>query len=105
VELLVLVLLEPAGDGVTAEEDPEVVAESGPISWILGCAVSTGLRSTSADDEEVAAINMAHTSGKETTKEMIGSIAMFKTAGAPSLDTLPPERFLNWAREPFWFSW
>jgi hypothetical protein len=105
VELLVLALLERAEDGVTAEEDPEVVPERGPISWILGCAVSTGLRSTGTDDEEVAAINMAHTSGKETTKEVIGWIAMSKTAEAPNLCPLPPERFLNSAREPFWFSW
>jgi len=104
VELLVLVLLEPAGDGVTAEEDPEVVAESGPISWILGCAVSTGLRSTSADDEEVAAVNMGYTSGKENTREIIGWIAMFRAGEAPNLRPLPPQRFLKWAGEPFWFS-
>jgi hypothetical protein len=104
VELLVLVLLELVKDGVTAEEDPEVVAGRGPISWILGCAISIGLRSTGTDDEEVAAINMAYTSGKETTKEIIGWITMFNSAGAPSLRKLPPERFLNWARGPFWFS-
>jgi hypothetical protein len=80
------------------------VAERGPISWILGCAITTGLRSTGTDDEEVAAINMAYTSGKETAKEMIGWIAMLKTEEALNLRPLPPQRFLNWAKGPFWFS-
>jgi hypothetical protein len=65
VELLALVLLELAGAGATAAEDPEVVLGRGPISWILVRPVSTGLRSTGADDEEIAAINMAYTSGEE----------------------------------------
>ena len=75
---------------MTADEEPDVVAERGLISWILGCAIDTGLRSAGADDEEFAAINMGYTSGKETTGEIIGWIAMSKTEQAPNLRPLPP---------------
>jgi hypothetical protein len=104
VELLVPVSLEPAEDGATAGEEPWVRAARGTLSWILGCAITTGFRSTGADDEEVAAINIAHTSGKETTRSIIGWVAMFNAAGTVNLRPPPQQRFLKWATVPFWFS-
>jgi len=103
VELLVLVWLELAEEGAAAEEDPGVVATMEPTEWILGCAITPGLRGTGADDEEIAAINMIYTSGKETTKEINGRIAMCNSAGTLNLRP-QPQRFLNWVRQPFWFS-
>jgi len=77
-ELLVPVAPELAEDGA-AEEDAET---GGLISPDLGCAISTGLRSTGADDEEIAAINIACTSIRETTGEIIGWIAICDGAAA-----------------------
>jgi hypothetical protein len=92
VELLVLVVLELAedgaaaeADGATAEEDAEVGAEEEAIAPNPGRAIRNGLRGTGADDVEIASINMVYTSGKETTKEIIGSIATLKTEEAPKL--------------------
>jgi hypothetical protein len=104
VELLVPVSLGPAEDGATAAEDPGVRAARGTLSRIRGCAITTGFRSTGADDEEVVGINIAHTSGKKTTRSIIGWIAMFNAAETVNLRSPPLQPFLNRATGPFWIS-
>ena len=63
-EPLALVAVEAAAVEVTDEEDPVVVIVEALVVCLLGGVLCTGLRIIGPDDEEVAAINMAHLPGR-----------------------------------------